>query len=160
MGSTNDDIAKIGRRTMIAGVGAAGVVATMAACGTAASTTGSDTTATTGAPAATTGAPASKAASGGGGSAIKTSDIPVGSGKIFADQGVVVTQPTAGQFKAFSTTCTHAGCPVNAVNGAIIQCPCHGSQFSVADGSVKHGPAPSALKAKKATVSGESITIT
>ncbi|HKN95588.1 MAG TPA: Rieske (2Fe-2S) protein, partial [Pseudonocardiaceae bacterium] len=67
----------------------------------------------------------------------KTSTIPVGGGVIFAQQDVVVTQPAAGTFKAFSATCTHLGCQVNAVANGLIQCPCHGSMYSIADGSVK-----------------------
>lgn len=88
-----------------------------------------------------------------------TSDIPVGEGKIFADQKVVVTQPVAGTFKAFSSTCTHLGCTVNKVADGTIQCPCHGSKFSVADGSVKGGPAPKPLPAAKVTVKGSQVVL-
>src|SRR3954467_14832763 len=38
-----------------------------------------------------------------------TSDIPVGGGKVFTDQKVVVTQPKKDEFKAFSAICTHEG---------------------------------------------------
>jgi hypothetical protein len=41
-----------------------------------------------------------------------TSDVPVGSAKIFDAQGVVVTQATAGTFAGFSTVCPHQGCSV------------------------------------------------
>lgn len=73
------------------------------------------------------------------------SDIPVGSGKIFAAEKVVVTQPTAGTFKAFSAVCTHQGCVVSSIEKAEIHCNCHGSVFSVEDGSVITGPASSPL---------------
>lgn len=73
------------------------------------------------------------------------SAVAVGSGKIFAEQSVVVTQPTKGKFRAFTSTCTHMGCPVNKVEGDEIVCPCHGSRYSVTDGSVVAGPAPAAL---------------
>lgn len=82
----------------------------------------------------------------------KTSDIPVGGGVIYADHGVVVTQPTAGTFKGFSSTCTHLGCTVFKVSGGLIMCPCHGSEYSVVDGSVKAGPAPKPLPAEKISV--------
>jgi Rieske Fe-S protein len=88
-----------------------------------------------------------------------TSDIPVGGGTVFADDDVVVTQPTAGEFKAFSATCTHQGCKVNAVTNGQIACPCHGSRFSVADGSVVAGPAKKPLPAKSVTVDGDSIVL-
>jgi Rieske Fe-S protein len=74
-----------------------------------------------------------------------TSDIPVGGGKLYRAQRVVVTQPTAGSFKAFSAVCTHAGCVVDGVSNGVISCPCHGSQFKVTDGSVAQGPAQTAL---------------
>ena len=57
----------------------------------------------------------------------------------------VVTQPTAGEFKAFDSTCTHKGCPVSKVEGDTISCTCHGSQYSIEDGSVKRGPATRGL---------------
>jgi Rieske Fe-S protein len=88
-----------------------------------------------------------------------TSDIPVGGGTIFKDQKVVVTQPAKGDFKAFSAICTHAGCTVNKVADGTIDCPCHGSKFSVEDGTVKAGPAPRPLPAEKITVEGNSIRL-
>jgi Rieske Fe-S protein len=83
----------------------------------------------------------------------------VGGGTIFADKKVVVTQPVAGTFKGFSTTCTHLGCQVNKVADGLIQCPCHGSRYSVTDGSVKAGPAPKPLPAQNITVSGTQINL-
>jgi Rieske Fe-S protein len=88
----------------------------------------------------------------------KTSDIPVGGGTIFADAKTVITQPTAGTFKAFSSICTHAGCPVAEVTDSI-NCNCHGSKFSLADGSVTAGPAQSPLPAKTVTVQGDSLAV-
>lgn len=94
---------------------------------------------------------------GGNGAVAKTADIPVGGGVIVGT--VVVTQPTAGQFKAFSSTCTHAGCTVASVSHGTITCPCHGSQFSASDGSVLGGPAPTPLPARQITVSGGEISL-
>ncbi|HUR74529.1 MAG TPA: Rieske (2Fe-2S) protein [Sporichthya sp.] len=71
----------------------------------------------------------------------RTSEIPVGGGRTYPDQKIVVTQPTAGEFKGFSATCTHAGCLVDKVEAGQILCPCHGSRFSIADGKVLKGPA-------------------
>ncbi|HYS40053.1 MAG TPA: Rieske (2Fe-2S) protein [Pseudonocardiaceae bacterium] len=88
-----------------------------------------------------------------------TSSIPVGGGAIFADQKVVVTQPVAGTFKGFSTTCTHLGCQVNKVADGLIQCPCHGSRYSIVDASVKAGPAPKPLPAAKIAVNGTQIML-
>jgi Rieske Fe-S protein len=78
---------------------------------------------------------------------------------VFADKDVVVTQPTAGEFKAFSATCTHQGCKVNRVTNGVIACPCHGSRFNIADGSVANGPAQKPLPEKSVSVDGDSIVL-
>jgi Rieske Fe-S protein len=88
-----------------------------------------------------------------------TSDIPVGGGQIIKDQQIVVTQPAEGDFKAFTAVCTHQQCTVTSVQDGIIQCPCHGSQFSVEDGSVQGGPAPAPLEEIPITVEGSTITL-
>ncbi|MFD7575731.1 Rieske (2Fe-2S) protein [Streptomyces sp. NPDC059810] len=89
----------------------------------------------------------------------KTADIPVGGGTVFTAEKVVVTQPTAGEFKAFSAVCTHQGCLVNKVADGTIDCPCHGSKFRITDAAVVAGPAPRPLPAEQITVSGDSITL-
>jgi Rieske Fe-S protein len=72
---------------------------------------------------------------------VKAADVPVGGGVVLTDAHVIVTQPKAGRFEAFTMTCTHAGCGVSAIQGTLMVCPCHGSEFSIADGSVVRGPA-------------------
>ena len=113
------------------------------------------------------------AACGGGGSSSDTSsssapagtdlgaaaDIPVGGGAVFADQKVVVTQPTKGDFKGFSAVCTHQGCVVANVADGTINCPCHGSHFSIEDGSVESGPAPSPLEEVPVTIKGGEVRL-
>jgi len=89
----------------------------------------------------------------------KTSEVPVGGGKVFAAEKVVVTQPTEGDFKAFSAICTHQQCVVTEIKGEDIDCTCHGSKFSITDGSVVHGPATKPLETLKVTVSGDSISV-
>jgi Rieske Fe-S protein len=112
------------------------------------------------APATTTGAvPTSGgAASAAPANAIaKTADVPVGSAVIVGE--VVLTQPSAGDFKGFSAICTHAGCTVNKVANGTIDCPCHGSKFNL-DGSVANGPATKPLEPAAVTVQGDSIVLT
>jgi nitrite reductase/ring-hydroxylating ferredoxin subunit len=86
-------------------------------------------------------------------------DIPVGGGLVLGDRDLVITQPVAGTFMAFSATCTHQGCTVGDVAGGTINCPCHGSRFAVADGSVAKGPATRPLPAKAVRVEGSSIVL-
>ncbi|MFD5448525.1 Rieske (2Fe-2S) protein [Streptomyces sp. NPDC127100] len=135
------------RRTVVAAAGAAGLAVALTACG------GSDDDASD----------ASGTAAGGGekaGAAVAaTADIPEGGGKVLADRKIVVTQPTAGEFKAFSATCTHQGCAVKDVADGVIHCPCHNSTFSITDGSVRGGPATKPLPAVPITVSGDSIEL-
>jgi Rieske Fe-S protein len=148
------------RRGMLAGVGLVGLASAITACGASASSSG---TPAAGNAATTPGGPASSAASGGGSSApagnalASTSQIPVGSGMVFSGPQVVVTQPSAGEFKAFSAVCTHMGCIVNQVSNGTIDCPCHGSQYSITTGDVVAGPAPKPLPPKQIKVSGDSI---
>ncbi|MFM9371152.1 Rieske (2Fe-2S) protein [Streptomyces sp. Da 82-17] len=150
------------RRAVVTAVGAAGLAAAVAACG-GSGDSGSEEGTTGGTAEEPTGGPTKETGGdtgGGGGTALaKTSDIPEGGGKIFKDEGVVVTQPTAGDFKAFSATCTHQGCVVRDVSGGTINCACHGSKFAVADGSVKHGPATKPLPGAKIEVSGDEIKL-
>ena len=112
-------------------------------------------------PADSSGAPASANGGGGGGAGASTptSEIPVGSGKIFPDAKLVVTQPTAGTFKAFDAVCPHQGCTVASFDGSQIVCPCHQSHFDITTGDVVSGPAPTGLTPKTVTVTGSSFTV-
>jgi nitrite reductase/ring-hydroxylating ferredoxin subunit len=85
--------------------------------------------------------------------------VPVGGGVIMEDANYVITQPSAGKFKAFSKTCTHRGCPLASVKGGTINCDCHGSKFSIKDGSVVNPPAVAPLKEAKVTVSGGRVVV-
>ena len=145
------------RRAVLAGVCAA-CAATLAGCaryGTSSGLAG----APAGAPAY--GGPSSAGAGSAGGSAstvlATTAEIPVGGGKVLTAQKIVITQPQAGTFHAFTAICTHLGCIVNTVSGGTINCPCHGSKYSIVNGSVVNGPAPLPLAAVSIKVEGTSI---
>ncbi|MFJ5925359.1 Rieske (2Fe-2S) protein [Kitasatospora sp. NPDC092948] len=88
------------------------------------------------------------------------SEVPVGGGKVYREQAVVVTQPTAGEYKAFSAKCTHAGCLVNGVVKEQIQCLCHGSRFGISDGAVQDGPAPKPLPEYPVSVQNGKLQVT
>ncbi len=140
------------RRNVIVGAGAGGVVAILAGCGA----TGAGTTAAE----PSVGGEGANGAQAGPGEKVPASDIPVKGGKVYKNHGLVVTQPVAGDFKAFSAICPHRGCMVGKVSDNVIKCPCHDSEFSAEDGSVKKGPATKPLAAKQITVSGDTIILT
>jgi Rieske Fe-S protein len=93
------------------------------------------------------------------GPSVAASEVPVGGGVILEDANYVITQPTKGKFKAFSKICTHQGCPVASVKGGTINCNCHGSKYSIEDGSVVNPPAPKALEEAKVTVSSGRVVV-
>lgn len=84
-------------------------------------------------------------------------DVPVGGGTIYRTERVVVTQPSAGTYEAFSAVCTHAGCLVTSVAENLIHCDCHGSSFSASDGAVVQGPATTPLPRVELTVQGADL---
>jgi Rieske Fe-S protein len=142
------------RRALAAGAGAVGAVGTaavLAACGT--DDPGydpyvpvdEDTVGTSpSAPASPTGSASPGAGDGEGGNPdalASTEDVPVGGGLVLADQDTVITQPTQGEWRGFSATCTHQGCTVAGVDSGTINCNCHGSRFSIEDGSVVNAAA-------------------
>jgi Rieske Fe-S protein len=145
------------RRGVLAGVGLVGLAGAITACGGGSSSSQAGGTATTPAAPASMQAAGASASGAAAGALATTSQIPVGSGMIFTSQQVVVTQPASGEFKAFSAVCTHMGCLVNQISGGTIDCPCHGSQYSIKTGDVVAGPAPKPLAAKQIKVTGDSI---
>jgi len=152
--------AEMSRRVLLRGAAVTGVAAPLlASCGSDEEPSGSAGE-PSGTPSETGGGntdPSDPAAA--GGATVATSDVPVEGGVILADELVVVTQPVAGEFKAFSAVCTHQGCPVQSVSEGTINCTCHGSMFSIEDGSVVSGPATSALESKSVSVEGDSVTV-
>lgn len=144
------------RRAVMAGTGALAVSATLAACSSSGeSAPSAQAPREPAAPAAPDAPPAGSS----GQPLADTADIPVGGGKVFESQEVVVTQPAPGEFKAFSAVCTHQGCTVNKVASGTIDCPCHGSKYAIADGSVVNGPASRPLAQRQITVSGDTIQL-
>jgi Rieske Fe-S protein len=151
---------RVPRQKVILGAGLGLIASVLAACttyGKKPQASGETATTTTeaapgsGSPAAGSPGPAAPA-----NAIAKTADVPVGSGVIVDE--VVVTQPSAGEFKGFSAICTHAGCTVNEVADGTINCPCHGSKFNL-DGSVANGPASTPLESQAVTVQGDSIVL-
>jgi Rieske Fe-S protein len=144
------------RRAVLLGAGAVGAAGLLSACG-------DEPTAQTNNPpaGASTTAPGQAPTTA---EAIKVADIPVGGGKFYQDRHALVTQPTAGDIKAFDATCTHMGCTVSDISGGLMTCECHGSQFRITDGSVARGPNTGqpltrGLAKLPVTISGDTVTV-
>jgi len=162
------------RRCVLLGAGVLGVAGVLTACSTAAvpydandagQAPGTTPTTPSGASDPASGMasqPSSSASAKGGSGPTGTllgtaSAVPVGGGMVYTAAKVVVTQPSKGEYKAFSAVCTHVGCLCNQVADGTINCPCHGSKFKITDGSVVAGPAPAPLPAKTVTVTGGKV---
>jgi nitrite reductase/ring-hydroxylating ferredoxin subunit len=103
--------------------------------------------------------PSARAASPSG-SAVAVADVPVGGGVVLSEADYVITQPTEGDFRAFTKFCTHRQCPLASVGGGMINCMCHGGRYSMVDGSVQAGPPPEPLRAVEVTVAGGWVVVT
>ncbi|KAB2348815.1 Rieske (2Fe-2S) protein [Actinomadura rudentiformis] len=164
---TNDTAGGGTRRELLAGAGLAGLAGVVTACGGSENGTAPASPARTG---QSTGSPAppspletpspSPTKKPQGTRLAKASTIPVGGGRVFASRKVVVTQPEKGEFRAFSAVCTHRGCTVGSVSGSTINCPCHGSKYSIEDASVQAAPATRQLARRGVTVNGGEIYLT
>jgi Rieske Fe-S protein len=160
------------RRCVLLGAGVLGAAGVLTACSTAAvpynandagqapgaapSATGSDMS--SGMASAMASQPSSSASAKNMGTVLgMASAVPVGGGMVYTDAKVVVTQPSKGEYKAFSAVCTHVGCILNQVADGTINCPCHGGKFKITDGSVVAGPPPSPLPAKSVTVTAGKV---
>ena len=139
----------VSRRVVItAGAGAAAGLGLLAACG-AKSDAGSGGEATS-----------ANSGSGSSNTIVALSAITVGQAVAATINGgpAVVARPTDTTAAAFSAICTHMGCTVN-VDGAVLNCPCHGSQYNALTGAVTRGPAPRSLEAIPVrVVDGEVMT--
>lgn len=76
---------------------------------------------------------------------VDAGDVPVGGCYVNAKAATVVTRPEADVYKAFSGVCTHKHCFLASSAQGVVPCRCHGSTFSLSDGSVVTGPATKAL---------------
>lgn len=140
------------RQVLAAGAAAGAAVTVLAAC-----SSSEDSGAADGGGAADSGDGQSQTPAAGEALA-STDEIEVGGGMINSAAAVVITQPSEGEFKAFSAVCPHQGCEVNMVVNNQIICPCHQSRFSAQTGDVENGPATSGLAEVPIEVSGTEIT--
>ncbi len=87
-------------------------------------------------------------------------DVTDGQMRVFDVAGTNVNVAKAGgNLYAFDDTCTHAGCSLarGVLQGTIVTCACHGSQFDVTTGAVMRGPAERPVRARSLTVEGGAL---
>ncbi|AKK07358.1 ferredoxin subunit of nitrite reductase and ring-hydroxylating dioxygenase [Corynebacterium mustelae] len=88
---------------------------------------------------------------------VTATDVPVGSAVIDGD--IIIAQPVAGEYKAYSSICPHQGYPITQVTGSAVRCTRHGSTFDIVDGSVIDGPSRDGLRPRKVTLEGETFNV-
>jgi len=66
-----------------------------------------------------------------------------------------------GTLHAFDDTCTHLRCSLaeGELEGTVVTCPCHGSQFDVTSGEVLRGPASEPVQSYAARVENEALQV-
>jgi len=144
------------RRIVFHGLTALGVAAALAGCGgdddpgTTGDTTDTESSQTPSGTKSSNGAPTQTVLA-------RTSDVPVGGGLILTGEKIVITQPTEGEFKAFTAVCTHEGFTVTSVEDDQILCNHHGSVYDAESGDNLGGPAPAPLDPVEITVKGGNI---
>lgn len=160
---TEEALRTLPRRSMLVGIAAAGVsLPFLVSCGSS-DNSGSGGPATNSSPhthSDHTRSDSPPSSTGGGEPAdvlTPVAAVQVGGGVILPKKHTVVTQPTQGEFKGFSSTCTHMGCTVANIQDGKIICPCHGSMYSITDGKVLGGPAPAPLPSKPVKVEGANV---
>ncbi|MGY0487217.1 Rieske 2Fe-2S domain-containing protein [Streptomyces sp. WG-D5] len=89
----------------------------------------------------------------------RAGDIPEGGAKLYKDERVVVSRTDSGDYKAFSTVCTHAGCPIGMLKGTELTCNCHGSKFDATTGKVLQAPATEPLEELSVKADGGKLVV-
>lgn len=93
---------------------------------------------------------------------LPSADVPQGTAVVVAagNTRLIVAQPTAGEFVAFSAVCPHQGALIKGSDTLVVRCPAHGSEFDTADGGVPiTGPAADPLTTVPVTVQGEELLL-
>lgn len=149
----------LSRRTVLAGAGVVvgGVAGSsvLAACG------GSDSPSSNGSASAPAGGAAGSGGAPSGAAGIAAlSSIPDGSTVAVENPngGTVLLTRTGNTVTGLNAKCTHQGCTV-APQGAVLNCPCHGSQFQPGSGAVLSGPATEPLAKVNVAVSNGQVTL-
>ncbi|MGJ9401849.1 Rieske (2Fe-2S) protein [Arthrobacter sp. KK5.5] len=132
------------RRIVLGSSLAVGATCALAACG------GGGGSASSEAPSAT----------GEGTEAATTEELQVG-GSMSVDldgKNYLLHRPDEATVLAYSSVCTHEGCQVG-IGAENFSCPCHGSEFAMADGARVAGPAKDPLARYAAEIDGDKVIV-
>ena len=89
-------------------------------------------------------------------------EVAAGQMVVFDVAGTTVNVANAeGRMYAFDDTCTHRGCSLamGDLDGTVVTCACHGSQFDVTSGAVLRGPADRPVRSRLVRVEGAEILV-
>lgn len=89
-------------------------------------------------------------------------EIAPGSGKVASAGGkAIAVFNIGGVFYAIDNTCTHRGGPLGEgqVQGNVVTCPWHGSQFDVITGQLVKGPATRPVSAYPTRVQDNDVLV-
>lgn len=93
----------------------------------------------------------------------KVTDISPGQIKTVAVNGKMVALANVdGEFFAMSDICTHAQCSLGSegfLDGGVVVCGCHGSQFDSKTGKVRSLPATQDLQTYPLKIDGNDVLI-
>jgi Rieske Fe-S protein len=151
-------VSELDRRGLLKAACAGCAALGLAACGGSSTPPADTADPTSAAPSPTAGA-ASPTAAAASAAIIKLDDIPVGgsvSARAPSGKKLVLARPTETTVVAFSSTCTHQGCTVDAA-GKRYECPCHGSVYDAFTGKNLSGPAPSPLPRVAVKIAGTEV---
>lgn len=91
-----------------------------------------------------------------------TADVAEGELTAFDVDGVrVAVANVDGTFHAFDDTCTHLQCSLaeGDLEGTVVTCSCHGSQFDVTNGAVLRGPAQEPVRSYATRVEDHAVQV-
>jgi 3-phenylpropionate/trans-cinnamate dioxygenase ferredoxin component len=92
----------------------------------------------------------------------QVAQVPPGTGMVVsAGAKSVALFNVDGTFYAIDNTCTHRGGPLGEghVQGTVVTCPWHGSQFDITSGQVVRGPARAPVATYPAHIQGSDVLI-
>lgn len=91
-----------------------------------------------------------------------TTDLPPGELMLVEveDERIALAN-VGGQYYAVTDECTHSGCTLSdgELEGEVLECPCHGSQFDVRTGEVVSPPANEPLTLYTVRIEGNDILV-